>query len=130
AFWELACREGWEGLIAKLASAPYQSGRNKNWLKFKCESGQELVIGGFTDPQGSRTHFGALLLGYYDQQGRLVYAGKVGTGFSEATLASLGGSLTELERKDPPFDRALLPRASDGGPPRRGVHWVEPKLVA
>jgi len=130
AYFEEACRQRWEGLIAKRADARYQSGRTKDWLKFKCENSQELVIGGFTDPQGSRTHFGALLLGYYDQQRRLIYAGKVGTGFSEATLASLGGSLTELERKDPAFDPALLPRPSDGGPPRRGVHWVEPKLVA
>ena len=130
AYFEEACRRRWEGLIAKRADAPYRSGRTKEWLKFKCENSQEFVLGGFTDPQGSRTHFGALLLGYYDQHGRLVYAGKVGTGFNEATLASLGRSLSELERKEPPFDPALLPRPSDGGPPRRGVHWVEPKLVA
>ncbi|MGN6795002.1 MAG: non-homologous end-joining DNA ligase [Streptosporangiaceae bacterium] len=130
AYFEEACRQRWEGLIAKRASAPYRAGRAKDWLKFKCENSQELLIGGFTDPQGSRTHFGALLLGYYDRQGRIVYAGKVGTGFSEATLASLGRSLSELERKEPAFDPALLPRPSDGGPPRRGVHWVEPKLVA
>jgi DNA ligase D-like protein (predicted ligase) len=130
AYYEQACRDGWEGLIAKRADAPYRAGRTRDWLKFKCENGQELVIGGYTDPQGSRTHFGALLLGYYDQQGRLIYAGKVGTGFSEATLASLGGSLRDLERQDPPFDPALLPRPSDGGPPRAGLHWVEPALVA
>jgi DNA ligase D-like protein (predicted ligase) len=130
AYFEEACRQSWEGLIAKRADAPYRAGRSKDWLKFKCENSQELIIGGFTDPQGSRTHFGALLLGYYDQQGRLVYAGKVGTGFNEATLASLGRSLSELESKEPPFDPALLPRPSDGGPPRRGVHWAEPKLVA
>ena len=88
------------------------------------------MIGGFTDPQGSRTHFGALLLGYYDQHGRLIYAGKVGTGFSDATLASLGRAMSELRRNDPAFDSSLLPRPSDGGPQRRGVHWVEPKLVA
>ena len=129
-YYEQACRQHWEGLIAKRAGAPYRAGRSKDWLKFKCERGQELVIGGYTDPQGSRTHFGALLLGYYDQQGRLVYAGKVGTGFSEATLASLGRSLRHLEREEPPFDPALLPRPSDGGPPRAGVHWVEPALVA
>jgi DNA ligase D-like protein (predicted ligase) len=130
AYFEEACRQRWEGLIAKRADARYQAGRTREWLKFKCENNQELVIGGFTDPQGSRTHFGALLLGYYDQRGRLIYAGKVGTGFSDATLASLGGSLSELERNDPAFDQTLLPRPSDGGPPRRGVHWVEPKLVA
>jgi bifunctional non-homologous end joining protein LigD len=130
AYYEQACRQGWEGLIAKRAGAPYRSGRTKDWLKFKCENSQEFLIGGFTDPQGSRRHFGALLLGYYDKQGRLVYAGKVGTGFSEARLASLGQAMRKLERKDPPFDPALLPRPSNGGPPRRGVHWTEPNLVA
>jgi DNA ligase D-like protein (predicted ligase) len=130
AYYEQACRNRWEGLIAKRADALYRAGRSKDWLKFKCENSQELVIGGYTDPRGSRTHFGALLLGYYDQQGRLAYAGKVGTGFSEATLASLGRSLRELERADPPFDPGLLPRPSGGGPPRAGVHWVEPALVA
>ncbi len=130
AYFEDACRQGWEGLIAKRADAPYRAGRTRDWLKFKCEASQELLIGGYTDPQGSRTHFGALLLGYYDEQGRLVYAGKVGTGFSEATLARLGGALREIERDDPPFDRMLLPRPSNGGPPRHGVHWVEPTLVA
>jgi DNA ligase D-like protein (predicted ligase) len=129
-YFEQACQLGWEGLIAKRADAPYRSGRTRDWLKFKCENSQELLIGGYTDPKGSRTHFGALLLGYYDADGRLAYAGKVGTGFSEATLASLGRSLREIERADPPFDRDLLPRSSSGGPPRSGVHWVEPRLVA
>src|SRR5215472_8395 len=130
AYFEHACRQRWEGLIAKRAAAAYRSGRTRDWLKFKCENSQELLICGYTDPKGSRTHFGALLLGYYDADGRLAYAGKVGTGFSEATLASLGKSLREIERTEPPFDRDLLPRASNGGPPRSGVHWVEPMLVA
>jgi len=129
-YFQQACRQGWEGLIAKRADAPYRSGRTRDWLKFKCETSQELLICGYTDPKGSRTHFGALLLGYYDADGRLAYAGKVGTGFSEATLASLGRTLSEIERTEPPFDRDLLPRSSDGGPPRSGVHWVEPTLVA
>src|SRR5271166_186714 len=81
AYWEQACRQGWEGLIAKRADAPYRAGRSRDWLKFKCETNQEFVIGGFTDPQRSRVGFGALLLGYYDSSGRLAYAGKVGTGF-------------------------------------------------
>ena len=72
-----ACRQGWEGLIAKRADAPYRAGRTKDWLKFKCENNQEFVIGGFTDPQGTRTGLGALLIGYYDSDGKLVYAGKV-----------------------------------------------------
>ena len=101
-----ACASGWEGLIAKRADAPYQAGRSRDWLKFKCENGQEFVIGGFTDPQGSRTGFGALLLGYYDPDGQLVYAGKVGTGFNQRTLDSLHAALVELERDRP----AVRPR--------------------
>jgi DNA ligase D-like protein (predicted ligase) len=123
AFWEQACRDGWEGLIAKRADAPYRSGRSRNWLKFKCENAQEFVIGGFTDPQRSRTGFGALLLGYYDGGGELVYAGKVGTGFDTKTLRRLHGQLARLERDKPAFGHGRLPG-------RRGVHWVQPRLVA
>jgi bifunctional non-homologous end joining protein LigD len=117
-----ACASGWEGVIAKRADAPYHAGRSRDWLKFKCESGQEFVIGGFTDPRGSRTGFGALLLGYYDDGQQLVYAGKVGTGFSQQTLNSLHATLAGLEQDHPPFDRGRLPRS--------GVHWVQPRLVA
>ena len=117
-----ACRWCWEGLIAKRADAPYRSGRTKDWLKFKCVNSQEVVVGGYTDPRGSRTGFGALLIGYYDASHRLVYAGKVGTGFSDATLRRLHATLRGLERPRPPFDL--------GQPPRSGVHWVEPRLVA
>jgi bifunctional non-homologous end joining protein LigD len=122
AYYREACAKGWEGVIAKRADAPYRVGRTRDWLKFKCESGQEFVIGGFTDPHGSRTGFGALLLGYYDSGGQLVYAGKVGTGFSQRTLDILHAALTRLERDRPPFDRGDLPRSR--------VHWVEPRLVA
>jgi DNA ligase D-like protein (predicted ligase) len=122
AYWRAACAQGWEGVIAKRADAPYRAGRSRDWLKFKCEAGQELVIGGYTDPRGSRTGFGALLLGYYDPGGKLTYAGKVGTGFDQRTLASLHKALTALERDRPAFDRGVLPRP--------GVHWVEPRLVA
>ena len=83
AYFRQACASGWEGVIAKRADAPYRAGRSRDWLKFKCESGQEFVIGGFTDPHGTRTGFGALLLGYYDPGHQLVYAGKVGTGFTQ-----------------------------------------------
>jgi DNA ligase D-like protein (predicted ligase) len=121
AYYREACAKGWEGLIAKRADAPYRAGRTKDWLKFKCESGQEFVIGGFTDPQGSRTGFGALLLGYYDSDGKLVYAGKVGTGFSQRTLDTMHAALASLERDRPAFDRGDLPRSR--------VHWVEPRLV-
>jgi bifunctional non-homologous end joining protein LigD len=117
-----ACSQGLEGLIAKRADSPYRSAaRSRDWLKLKCHFEQELVIGGFTAPQGSRTDFGALLVGYNENE-RLRYAGKVGTGFDHATLVELGGRLRELERDDPPF--------ADVHPIPRGTHWVEPELVA
>jgi bifunctional non-homologous end joining protein LigD len=122
AYWREACVRGWEGVIAKRADAPYQPGRSRDWLKFKCENSQEFVIGGYTDPQGSRTGFGALLLGYHDRDGKLAYAGKVGTGFGRRTLASLHSALAALERDRPPFERGTAPRSR--------VHWVEPCLVA
>jgi DNA ligase D-like protein (predicted ligase) len=122
AFYRQACADGWEGLIAKRADAPYAEGRTRNWLKFKCIAGQEFVIGGYTDPRGSRQGLGALLVGYYDADGQLTYAGKVGTGFSTASLRSLHASLSALERDTSPF--------TAGRPPRAGVHWTEPRLVA
>jgi DNA ligase D-like protein (predicted ligase) len=122
-FYSQACRQGWEGLIAKRADAPYLAGRTKDWLKFKCENNQELVIGGFTDPQGTRKGLGALLLGYYGSDGQLVYAGKVGTGFSEQTLHRLHTELSAMEQDRSPFDRGDIPR-------ERGVHWTRPRLVA
>ena len=122
AYYAEACRQGWEGLIAKRADAPYRPGRSRDWLKFKCETNQEFVIGGFTDPQRSRVGFGALLLGYHDSSGRLAYAGKVGTGFDTRTLRGMHGELTGIEQDKPPFDLGDLPRS--------GVHWVEPTLVA
>ena len=116
-----ACRSGWEGLIAKRAAAPYAHGRSRDWLKLKCASEQELVIGGYTDPRGSRIEFGALLVGYYEE-GRLRYAGKVGTGFTVATLRELGGRLRSLETPESPFVDARPV------PPR--THWTRPELVA
>ncbi|MBI2897279.1 MAG: hypothetical protein HYY06_27220 [Deltaproteobacteria bacterium] len=119
-----ACARGLEGIVSKHRSAPYRSGRTRTWLKVKCGAGQELVIGGFTDPAGSRTGIGALLVGYHDRPGTplLVYAGRVGTGFTGRMLSFLRRRLDPLERHAPPF----------GNPPRptRGVHWVEPVLVA
>src|SRR6476660_9315355 len=97
-----ACRSGWEGLIAKRADAPYAPGRSTAWLKLKCVWEQELVIGGYTDPAGSRTDFGALLVGYYED-GRLRYAGKVGTGYTTATLRDLGARLRALETRESAF---------------------------
>jgi bifunctional non-homologous end joining protein LigD len=122
AFYAEACKAGWEGLIAKLADSPYRAGRSKDWLKFKCETNQEFVIGGWTDPQRSRVAFGALLLGYYDPDGKLAYAGKVGTGFDTKTLRSLLAEMTGIGQDEPPFDYGELPR--------RDVHWVRPELVA
>ncbi|MCH5378080.1 MAG: ATP-dependent DNA ligase, partial [Planctomycetes bacterium] len=120
ACYEEACRKHWEGIIAKRAASVYTHGRSRDWLKFKCTAGQELVIGGFTAPQGSRKGFGALLLGYYED-GRLRYAGRVGSGFDDELLETLHGRLTRLERKTPPFDPAPAPDV--------GVHWVTPRLV-
>ena len=117
-----ACRKGWEGVVAKRADSPYQAKRSRDWLKLKCEAGQELVIGGFTAPQGSRTDFGALLLGYF-RDGELEYAGKVGTGFDQETLGSLGRRLRALRRAGSPFANPSAIR-------ERGVTWVTPKLVA
>nr|WP_281371638.1 non-homologous end-joining DNA ligase [Petropleomorpha daqingensis] len=123
AFFAQACRDGWEGLVAKRADAPYRSGRSRDWLKFKCLGEQEFVIGGWTDPQRSRVGFGALLLGYVDTTGALVYAGKVGTGFDTATLRELSATLAGLEQESSPF-------GAGRPPPRQGVHWAAPKLVA
>jgi bifunctional non-homologous end joining protein LigD len=121
ALFEEACRKGLEGVIAKRADSPYRATRSRDWLKLKCHNEQELVIGGFTAPQGSRTDFGALLVGYFEA-GALRYAGKVGTGFGRATLAELGATLRKLESEDNPF--------SDAHPIPRGTHWVRPRLVA
>jgi DNA ligase D-like protein (predicted ligase) len=116
-----ACRSGWEGLIAKRADSPYVSGRSRDWLKLKCVWEQEFVIAGYTDPGGSRTDFGALLVGYYEQ-GSLRYAGKVGTGYTKATLHELGIRLRKLETAESAF--------LDTRPIPRGSHWTRPELVA
>ncbi len=119
AFYEEACRKGWEGIIAKKADGPYVHARSRDWLKFKCVNRQELVIGGYTDPKGSRKGFGALLLGYYED-GELRYAGKVGTGFDDETLVAMHERMQKLERSTSPFTDEI--RA-------KGVHWITPKLV-
>jgi DNA ligase D-like protein (predicted ligase) len=116
-----ACRAGWEGLIAKRAAGPYVAGRSRDWLKLKCVWEQEFVIGGYTDPAGSRTDFGALLVGYYED-GRLRYAGRVGTGYTAATLRELGARLRKVERSESPF--------IDARPIPKGTHWTRPGLVA
>ena len=95
-----ACEKGWEGLVAKRASAPYAHGRSKDWLKFKCVNEQEFVVLGWTDPHGSRSGLGALLVGYYEE-GQLRFGGKVGTGFNERELTRLMGLLRPLEQRSP-----------------------------
>lgn len=117
-----ACRRGEEGIMAKLATSPYVAGRSAAWVKIKCLGRQEFVVGGFTDPQRSRVGLGALLVGYYDG-GRLVYAGKVGTGYTRAVLLDLRRRLDAIERKTCPF-------AAGDPPAGPGVHWVRPELVA
>ncbi len=115
-----ACRKDWEGLIAKDARSTYAHSRSSSWLKFKCAHQQEFVIGGFTDPQGERVGFGALLIGYYDHDD-LKYAGKVGTGYDEQALRDLHRKLARIETSRPAFaDRKL---------PRKDIHWVKPRLV-
>ncbi len=118
--WERACAEGWEGVIAKRRDAPYEHRRSPHWLKMKCEATQELVVGGFTDPQGGRVGLGALLVGYFDGDA-LAFAGKVGTGFDTKLLLDLRARLDRLEIAKPPFTRAI-------GLPRR-AHWVRPEIV-
>ncbi|MGI5372911.1 non-homologous end-joining DNA ligase [Streptomyces sp. CA-251387] len=115
-----ACARGWEGLIAKRADGDYQPRRSRDWLKLKCSQGQEFVVGGFTEPAGSRVGLGALLLGYHER-GRLRYAGKVGTGFDRRTLLELRERLDGMRVSRSPFD----------GPVREaGARWARPELVA
>ena len=113
--------KGWEGVVAKNGDSVYVSRRTRDWLKFKCVQQQEFVIVGYTNPQGSRIGFGALLVGFY-RRGKLVYAGKVGTGFDTVTLQRLGKKLVQLETAACAFATDELPR--------RSVHCVKPKLVA
>ena len=134
--WERARREGWEGVIAKRRGSPYEHRRSKHWLKMKIEASQELVVGGFTDPQGARVGLGALLVGYYEpstssgspraksrgDKDDLVFAGKIGTGFDTKLLLELRQRLDKLEIAKPPFTIAK-------GLPKLRAHWVKPSIV-
>ena len=134
--WERACQDGWEGVIAKRRDSVYEHRRSPHWLKMKCEASQELVVGGFTDPQGGRVGLGALLVGYFaPRQGSgrpepgskgegddFVFAGKVGTGFDTKLLLDLRAKLDRLEIGKPPFTKAT-------GLPRLRAHWVRPEIV-
>ena len=122
AFFEHACRAGLEGIVSKRRDQPYRAGRHGGWLKTKCTKRQEFVIGGFTDPEGMRAGLGALLIGYYEGD-RLVFSGKVGTGFTHKLALELRAKLDRLEQKTPPFTPP--PPGSLG----RHAHWVKPELV-
>jgi bifunctional non-homologous end joining protein LigD len=116
-----ACALGWEGLLAKRADSRYRSGRSPDWRKMKCTARQDMVVGGWTDPSGSRAGLGALMVGYHDDEGRLRYAGRVGSGFDEKNLAALRAQLAVLAAERTPFADAE---------PVKGAHWVKPELVA
>jgi bifunctional non-homologous end joining protein LigD len=119
--WEQACREGWEGVIAKRRGSRYEHKRSKLWVKMKCEVTADFVVGGFTDPQGGRVGLGALLVGQFEQDD-FVFAGKVGTGFDTKLLVSLRARLEKAEIPASPFTRAK-------GLPRLRAHWVRPEIV-
>jgi bifunctional non-homologous end joining protein LigD len=119
--WVEACREGWEGVIAKRRGSLYEHRRSPHWLKMKCELTEHFVIGGFTDPQGSRVGLGALLVGRRDAE-ELIFAGKVGTGYDTRQLLEIRAALDRLEIASSPFTRAV-------GLPRLRAHWVRPELV-
>jgi len=118
--WERACREGWEGVIAKRSDSPYVHGRSRDWLKMKCEATQELVVGGFTEPRGARQGLGALLVGYFEGED-FCFAGRVGTGFTTKLLLDLRARLDAIEVPQSPFTNAIgLPV---------DAHWVRPGVV-
>ena len=124
-FFKQVCKMGLEGIISKRRDRPFLAGRGYDWLKIKCVQKDEFVIGGYTEPGGSRTAFGALLLGYHDDQEELRYAGKVGTGFDEGSLTDLLEKLKPLEQKHSPFSDVTVRKG-----PVRTAHWVQPRLVA
>ena len=121
AAYERACREGWEGIMAKRRDSVYEHKRSRAWLKMKCDASQEFVVGGFTDPSGARVGFGALLIGYYDGDD-FVYAGKLGTGFDTKLLRELHARMQAIEIPAPPFTKGT-------DLPKKGAHWVTPEIV-
>jgi bifunctional non-homologous end joining protein LigD len=118
--WDVACAEGWEGVIAKRRDSVYEHRRSKAWLKMKCEATADLVVGGFTDPQGGRVGLGALLVGVFEQND-FVFAGKVGTGFDTKLLLDLRRRLDAIEIPTSPFTIAK-------GLPRLRAHWARPEI--
>src|SRR5699024_10587999 len=121
AFHDQACRRGLEGIISKRASSAYSGGRNRHWCKIKCSRDDDFVVVGFTDPRGARIGFGSLLLGTYDNNAKLVYSGRVGTGFKQQKLRDLRARLRRLERVTAP--------SCGSGPAVHSTHWVKPQLV-
>lgn len=121
-FFAQACRLGLEGIVSKRRDQPHRDGRHRDWLKTKCSLRQEFVIGGFTEPEGSRAGLGALLIGYYEGS-RLLFSGRVGTGFTQKSATELRRRLDSMERKTSPFD------PPPPGPLARRAHWVAPTLV-
>jgi bifunctional non-homologous end joining protein LigD len=119
-----ACMHGLEGIMVKRVDAPYAAARSESWLKVKCQQRQEFVVGGYTDPAGKREKFGALLLGVYEDDGSLRYAGRVGTGFDAAMLHSLSKDFADLASDTPPFRDPPKKRGA------AGLHWLKPKLIA
>ena len=119
--WERACREGWEGVIAKRRDSRYEHKRSKSWLKMKCELTHDFIVGGFTDPQGTRVGLGALLVGHHER-GEFAFAGKIGTGFDTKLLIDLRRRLDALEIATPPFTKSK-------GLPRIRAHWVKPEVT-
>jgi bifunctional non-homologous end joining protein LigD len=130
-FYARACELSLEGIISKRADAPYSPGNRGLWVKVKCLNREEFVVVGWTDPEGARPWLGALLLAYYDPDGRLVYAGRVGTGIDHAELGRLWHRLQPLATSEMPLDRPP-PRTNRFGSPLvlSRVHWVRPELVA
>lgn len=118
-FYKKACALGWEGIIAKRLDAPYQGRRSRDWLKFKCHKSQELIIIGYTAPKGHREAFGALLVGYYKNK-KLIYAGKVGTGFTEKVLADLKKKMDKHHSSSSPVEEHVK---------EKNVTWLKPALV-
>lgn len=119
--WETACAEGWEGVIAKRRDSVYEQRRSKAWLKMKCELTHDFIVGGFTDPQGTRVGFGALLVGHHEN-GEFAFAGKIGTGFDTRMLVDLRRRLDAIEIPAAPFTRSK-------GLPRLRAHWVRPEII-
>jgi ATP-dependent DNA ligase len=119
--WDRACAEGWEGVIAKRLGSVYEHRRSKSWLKMKCELKHDFIVGGFTDPRGSRVGLGALLVGH-EEKGEFVFAGKIGTGFDTKLLLELRRRLDAIEIPKSPFTKAQ-------GLPRLRAHWVRPEII-